>query len=67
VKRKSKRWHIRYYLPGGRRVRVKGQADKKATQALAVKLERRGQREAEELADPLDDHAKLPLAEHLAV
>ena len=42
AKRKSKTWHIRYYLPSGERKRVKGYTDKKATEAKAAELERRG-------------------------
>ena len=36
IKRRSKRWHVRYYTPDGRRLRVKGFTDRKATDALAV-------------------------------
>ena len=64
VKRKSSRWHVRYYLPDGTRKRVKGYTDKKATEALAANLERRAAREAEGIIDATDAHAKRPLAEH---
>jgi integrase len=65
-KRKSKTWHVRYWTPAGERVRVKGYRDRRATEALAVNLERREARLAEGLADPMDEHAKKPLADHLA-
>jgi integrase len=66
VKRKSRRWWIRYYTPDGVRHRVKGYTDKKATQALAAVLERRGIREAAGVVEPSDVHAAKPLIEHLA-
>jgi integrase len=65
-KRKSKTYWIRYYTPDRRRHWAKGYKDRKATEALAVELERRGQREAAGIADPTDEHAKRPLAEHVA-
>src|SRR5260370_6429687 len=64
IKRTSRTWHIRYYTPDGQRHRVKGYRDRKATEALATELERRGIRLDAGLADPLDEHAKKPLAEH---
>jgi site-specific recombinase XerC len=64
--RKSRTWHIRYYTPDGERHRVKGYRDKKATENLAAELERRGIRLDAGLVDPADEHAKRPLAEHLA-
>ena len=66
VKRKSRTWHIRYYLPNGKRVRMKGHKDKAATQALARELERKAARLQEGIIDPTDEHGKKPLAEHLA-
>jgi integrase len=65
-KRKSRRWWIRYYDPAGQRHKVKGYKDLKATQALATELEKRAQRLAAGLADPLELHAKKPLLDHLA-
>jgi integrase len=64
LRKKSKTWWIRYYLPSGERKKVKGYTDKKATAAKAAELERKAARLAEGLADPTDDHAKRPLAEH---
>src|SRR5438132_993841 len=66
VKRKSKTWHARYYLPSGQRVRVKLYRDRKASETRAAELERRGERLDAGFADPLDEHARRPLAEHLA-
>src|ERR1019366_8713178 len=66
VRKKSPTWWIRYYTPDGKRHKAKGYADKKATEAKAAELERRGIRLDAGLADPLDVHAKTPLAEHLA-
>jgi integrase len=66
VKRKSKTWHARYYLPDGKRVRVKGYRDKKATETMAAGLERRAVREAAGVIEPTDVHAKRPLTEHAA-
>jgi len=66
VRKKSPTWWIRYYTPDGRRHKVKGYADKKATEAKAAELERRGIRIDAGLVDPMDIHAKRPLAEHLA-
>ncbi len=40
VKRKSRRWWIRYYTPDGERHKVKGYRDKKATEAKAAELEK---------------------------
>ena len=42
VKRLSRRWHIRFYSPDGQRHHVKGYRDRKATEALATELEKRG-------------------------
>src|SRR5713101_4435719 len=65
TKAKSRRWHIRYYTPDGERHRVKGYRDRKATEALATELEKRGPRLAEGLVDAFEEHRKRPLAEHL--
>src|SRR5262249_5160129 len=65
VNARSKTWHVRYYDAAGVRHRQKGYKDKKATEALAVRLERRSARLAEGLADPLDELIRTPLAVHL--
>src|SRR5438445_5464215 len=64
VRRKSKTWHIRYYTPDGERHKVRGYADKKATETRAAELERRALRVDAGLVDPAEEHAKRPLAEH---
>jgi integrase len=66
VRRKSKTWHIRYYLPNGERQRIKGYRDKKASENKGAELARRGMRIDGGLIDPTDEHARRPLAEHLA-
>jgi len=65
IRKKSPTWWIRYYTPDGRRHKVKGYTDKKATETKAAELERRGIREDAGIIDPSDTHAKTPLAEHL--
>ena len=42
VRKKSPTWWIRYYTPDGKRQKVKGNIDKKATENKAAELERRG-------------------------
>jgi len=66
TRKKSKRWWIRYYSPDGRRHKVKGYPDRKATEQKAAELERRAVREVVGLADPMDQHAQRPLLEHVA-
>jgi site-specific recombinase XerD len=64
VRKKSPTWWIRYYTPDGKRHKVKGYRDKKATENKATELERRGIRLAEGIVDPTVDQVKRPLAEH---
>ena len=64
MRKKSKTWHIRYYTPDGKRHKVKGYPDKKATENKAAELERRGIRVDAGIVDPSDVHAKRPLADH---
>ena len=64
VTRKSRTYHVRYYSPDGKRHRVKGYRDKKATEALGAELERKAIRQDAGMADPTEEHAKRPLAEH---
>lgn len=65
VRKKSPTWWIRHYV-GGKRFKVKGYTDKKATENKAAELERRAIRLAEGIIEPSDVHGKKPLAEHLA-
>src|SRR5262245_39344215 len=64
VRKKSPTWWIRFYTPDGKRHKVKGYRDKKATENKAAELERRGIRLDAGIVDPSDIHAKTPLAEH---
>jgi site-specific recombinase XerD len=64
TKKKSRTWHVRFYSSDGRRHRVKGFRDRKATEVLAGELERRAARLAAGLVDPIEESAKRPLAEH---
>jgi hypothetical protein len=63
-RKRSKTWHIRYYLPDGTRDRVKGYRDRAATQRLATELERKAARKDAGIIDPTDEHARRPLVEH---
>ncbi len=63
---KARCWYIRYEDASGKRRQVKGYTDKAATQALAVDLVRRAERERVGLIDPHDEHRRRPLAEHIA-
>jgi hypothetical protein len=65
VKRRSKTWHIRYYLPDGQRPRVAGYRDKKATETLAAELERRAIRLDAGIVEPTDEHTKRPMPQTL--
>lgn len=64
VRKKSPTWWIRYYTPDGKRHKVRGYTDKKATENKAAELERRGIRVDAGLVDPAEEYAKRPLAEH---
>jgi hypothetical protein len=66
VRKKSPTWWIRYYTPDGKRHKVKGYRDKKATERKAAELERLGIRIDAGIVDPTDEQAKKPMAEHLA-
>lgn len=64
IRQKSPTWWIRYYTPDGKRHKVKGYRDKKATETKAAELERRGIRQDAGLVDPAEEHAKKPLKDH---
>jgi len=66
VRKKSPTWWIRYYMPDGRRPKVKGYRDRKATEAYAAELERKAIRADAGLIDPTDEHADTPLGQHLS-
>src|SRR5262245_4557141 len=54
VLRFSRTWWVRFWLPNGKREKAKGYRDRKATEALAVDLERKAARAAEGIFDPTD-------------
>lgn len=60
--RPSARWYFELRTPDGRRRRVKGFRDLRATEQRAAELERRAERGEVGLIDP---HARRPLSEHL--
>ena len=62
VKRRTKRYHIKYYDSDGKPQRVRGYANKEKTRALALKLEAK----AADGPDPFAEHRERPLTEHLA-
>src|SRR5260370_32967433 len=66
VKRKSRRWWIRFYTPDGVRHKVKGYLDRKATETLAAELVKRGERLAGGPAPPLGAHRTTPPRPHAA-
>src|SRR5262249_34366949 len=66
ILRFSRMWWVRYRLPNGKREKVRGYRDRKATEALGTELERRAERAAAGLIDPdLAEHAQRPLTAHL--
>jgi len=66
VRRKLKKWHIRYRCPDGRVLRVAGYTDKEATKQLAARLEKKAARQQEGMVDPFEEHRRRPVTEHLA-
>lgn len=64
IRKKSPTWWIRFRAPDGKRHKVKGYRDKKATENRAAELERRALRIDAGLVDPAEEHARKPLAEH---
>jgi integrase len=64
VRKKSPTWWIRYYTPDGKRHKVKGYRDRKATENKASELERRGIRLDAGIVDPTEGQAKRLLSEH---
>jgi integrase len=62
VKRRTKRYYVKYVDADGKPQRVKGYANKEKTRALALKLEAK----AADGPDPFRDHRERPLADHLA-
>jgi hypothetical protein len=64
--RPSKRWYFDLRDASGTVRRVKGYSDLKATEQLAAEMERKAERRHCGFADPSDEHARRPLANHLA-
>jgi integrase len=62
----SSTWHVRYKGRDGTWQRSKGYTDKDSTQALGTRLEKAAARGIEGLDDPLQEHNRRPLVEHLA-
>lgn len=65
VKRRLKKWYIKYRAPDGRLHRVKGYTDKEATRQKAAHLERKAARQQEGMTDPFEEHHRQPLSKHL--
>jgi len=66
VRKRVRKWYIKYRDADGRICKVPGFKDKEATKALARELELKADRKQAHLADPFEEHHKRPLAEHLA-
>ena len=66
VRRKSRKWWIKYRDADGRVRREPGLTDKAASTALAVKREREQALIEKGLRNPYEDHAARPLTEHIA-
>src|SRR5437867_3009103 len=64
VRRKSRKWYVKFRDADGIIRRRPGYTDKEATRALATELERKAARLKEGLSDPFEAHHKRPLAEH---
>jgi integrase len=62
----SKCWYFKYRDANGIVRRRKGFSDLKATEQLAIETERRVARQRLGYADPAEEHATRPLADHLA-
>jgi integrase/recombinase XerD len=62
----SGEWYVRYKDTQGRWRRTKGYTDRQATEALAVDIQKRINREEAGLTDPFEEHHRRPLADHLA-
>src|SRR5262249_21234502 len=65
VRRKVKKWHIRYRCPDGRVLRVAGYTDKEATKQLAARLEKKAARQQEGMEDGFEQYRRVPLTVHL--
>jgi integrase/recombinase XerD len=66
TKGRSKKWWGRYQLADGSEKRAPLARDKAAAQTMLNELVAREERKAAGMIDPLEEHAKRPLLEHLA-
>ncbi len=64
--RPAKRYYFDHRDATGTVRRVKGFADLKATEQLAAEMERKASRARAGITDPAEEHARRPLADHLA-
>lgn len=64
--RPAKCWYFDLRDDSGTVRRVKGFADLKATEQLAAEMERKAARRRAGIIDPAEEHARRPLAGHLA-
>jgi len=65
VRKKLRKWYIKYRDADGIVRKVPGFKDKEATKALAHELETKAARQQVNMANPFEDHGKRPLKEHL--
>src|SRR5882762_4709154 len=65
VKKRLRKWYVKYRSPDGRIHRVPGYTDKEATKELGRRLERKAAREKEGMTDKFEEHYKVPLSQHL--
>ena len=63
--RPAKRWYFNLREADGTIRRVKGSTDYKATEQLALELERKVGRIKSGFSDPAEEHLRRPLADHL--
>ena len=66
VRRKLKKWYIKYRDADGKVRCVPGYTDKAATQQLAAELEREAAQRTSGVIDRFSEQRKRPIAEHLA-
>jgi hypothetical protein len=64
--RPSKCWYFKYRDGHGTVRREKGYADLKATEQLAAETERKASQVQGGYTDPAEEHARRPLADHMA-
>ena len=65
IKTKSKKWWGRFRDANGREKRVPLAIDKAAAQAMLTELVRKAERRAAGISDPLEEHRRRPLTQHI--